>query len=122
LKVASLTIALTNNLPTFTAQADVIISNMPLTLEQVEHIANLARLELSDEEKERYRQQLSAILDYFAQLSELDTAEIAPTSSVLPARSALRPDEPRPGLSLEELLRNAPQTEGGQFRVPPVLE
>jgi aspartyl-tRNA(Asn)/glutamyl-tRNA(Gln) amidotransferase subunit C len=95
---------------------------MPLTLKEVEHIANLARLELTDEEKRRYCQQLSAILDYFAQLRELDTAGIPPTSSVLPPRSALREDEPLPGLSLEELLRNASDTEAGQFRVPPVLE
>lgn len=95
---------------------------MPLTTKEVEHIANLARLELTDEEKRRYRQQLSAILDYFAQLRELDTSGIPPTSSVLPPRSALREDEPRPGLSLEELLRNAPDTEADQFRVPPVLE
>jgi aspartyl-tRNA(Asn)/glutamyl-tRNA(Gln) amidotransferase subunit C len=95
---------------------------MPLTLKEVEHIADLARLELTDEEKARYREQLSAILDYVAQLRELDTTGIPPTSSVLPPRSALREDEPRPGLSLEELLRNAPDTEAGQFRVPPVLE
>jgi aspartyl-tRNA(Asn)/glutamyl-tRNA(Gln) amidotransferase subunit C len=95
---------------------------MPLTLIEVEHIADLARLELTDEEKARYREQLSAILDYVAQLRELDTTGIPPTSSVLPPRSALREDEPRPGLSLDELLRNAPDTEAGQFRVPPVLE
>ena len=95
---------------------------MPLTLKEVEHIALLARLELTDEEKALYREQLSAILDYFAQLRELDTAGIPPTSSVLPPRSVLREDEPRPGLSLDELLRNAPDTESGQFRVPPVLE
>lgn len=95
---------------------------MPLTIKEVEHIANLARLELTDEEKRRYRQQLSAILDYFVQLRELDTSGIPPTSSVLPPRSALRDDEPRPGLSLEELLLNASDTEAGQFRVPPVLE
>lgn len=95
---------------------------MPLTLNEVEHIANLARLELTDEEKAHFREQLSAILDYFSQLSELDTADIPPTSSVLPPRSFLREDEPRPGLSLEELLSNAPDAEAGQFRVPPVLE
>jgi aspartyl-tRNA(Asn)/glutamyl-tRNA(Gln) amidotransferase subunit C len=95
---------------------------MPLTLKEVEHIANLARLELTDEEKARYREQLSAILDYVAQLRELDTTGIPPTSSVLPPRSALREDEPRPGLTLDELLRNAPDVEAGQFRVPPVLE
>ncbi len=95
---------------------------MPLTQKEVEHIADLARLNLTPEEKERYRQQLSAILDYFAQLSQLDTVDTPPTSSVLPPRSALRADEPRPGLSQEELLRNAPDTQDGQFRVPPVLE
>ena len=95
---------------------------MSLTREEVEHIAHLARLELSEEEKERYRQQLSAILDYAARLQALDTSGIPPTASVLPPRSVLRPDEPRPGLSREALLRNAPSIVEGQFRVPPVLE
>jgi aspartyl-tRNA(Asn)/glutamyl-tRNA(Gln) amidotransferase subunit C len=95
---------------------------MNLTLDEVNHIADLARLALSPEEKERYRQQLSTILDYAARLLSLETADVPPTSSVLPARSVLRPDRPRPGLSLEEVLRNAPQTEQDQFRVPPVLE
>lgn len=95
---------------------------MSLTLEEVEHIAELARLRLTEAEKERYREQLSSILDYFKQLQELDTAEIPPTSSVLPPRSVLRDDEARPGLSLEELLKNAPEAEDGQFRIPPVLE
>lgn len=95
---------------------------MTLTLEEVEHIANLARLELSAEEKARYREQLSAILDYIQQLQELDTSDIPPTSSVLPPRSVLREDAPRPGLAPQELLRNAPQVEAGQFRVPPILD
>lgn len=95
---------------------------MTLTLEEVEHIADLARLNLSPEEKALFREQLSDILDYFAQLQALDTADIPPTSSVLPAHSALRPDEPRPGLTLEELLRGAPDKEANQFRVPPVLD
>ena len=95
---------------------------MTLTLEEVEHIAELARLRLTEAEKARYREQLSAILDYFARLQALDTTSILPTSSVLPTKSVLRPDEPQPGLSLEDLLRNAPDAEGAQFRVPPVLE
>jgi aspartyl-tRNA(Asn)/glutamyl-tRNA(Gln) amidotransferase subunit C len=95
---------------------------MTLTLEEVEHIAELARLRLTDEEKARYRDQLSAILEYAARLQALDTSSIPPTSSVLPLRSVLRPDEPRPGLSREELLRNAPQADNAQFRVPPVLD
>ena len=95
---------------------------MTLTIDEVEHIAELARLRLTEAEKARYREQLSAVLDYFVQLRELDTADIPPTSSVLPARSVLREDEPRPSLSLEQLLRNAPDAEADQFRIPPVLE
>jgi len=95
---------------------------MTLTREEVEHIAELARLKLTDEEIARYSEQLSAILEYFASLQTLDTTDIPPTSSVLAARSVLRPDEPRPGLSKDDLLRNAPETEANQFRVPPVLE
>ena len=95
---------------------------MTLTLEEVEHNAELARLRLTAEEKERYREQLSAILDYVARLQELDTSGIPPTSSVLPPHTMLRPDQPQPGLTLEELLQNAPDVEADQFRVPPVLE
>lgn len=95
---------------------------MALTLEEVEHIAGLARLKLTDEEKTRYREQLSAILDYAARLQSLDTGGIPPTSSVLPGRTVLRADEPLPCLSREELLSNAPETTENQFRVPPVLE
>jgi len=93
-----------------------------LTREEVIHIARLARLDLSPEEIERYREQLSAVLEYFARLAEVDTTGIPPTASVLPPRSALRRDEPRPGLSRDELLANAPDAEDGQFKVPPVLD
>lgn len=106
----------------FPTSENVIIAVMKLTLEEVEHIAELARLQLSETEKSRYREQLSDILDYAARLQELDTAGISPTSSVLPERSVLRPDEPRPGLNVDELLRNAPVTDKNQFRVPPVLD
>lgn len=95
---------------------------MPLTLTEVDHIAGLARLELSAAEKNRFRDQLSAILDYAAQLQALDTTHIAPTASVLPQHSALRTDLSRPGLARTDLLANAPQVEDAQFRVPPVLE
>ena len=95
---------------------------MKLTLEEVDHIAELARLKLTAEEKERYGEQLSDILDYAARLQAVDTSGISPTSSVLPTRSSLRPDKPRPGLSLRDALRNAPEIEDDQFRVPPILE
>ncbi len=95
---------------------------MTLTIAEVEHIAALARLKLSEEEKARYTEQLSAILDYATRLQGLDTGGIPPTSSVLPPRSVLRPDEVTPGLTPSELLKNAPQAEQDQFRVPPVLD
>lgn len=95
---------------------------MPLSLEEVEHIAKLARLELTGEQKARYRGQLEAILDHVAKLQELDTQDVPPTASTSAANSPLRADEPRPGLSTDEALRNAPEQEGGQFKIPPVFE
>jgi aspartyl-tRNA(Asn)/glutamyl-tRNA(Gln) amidotransferase subunit C len=95
---------------------------MALTLEEVEHIASLARLQLTDDEKNRFREQLSAILDHMAALRRLDTASIEPTATVLPLRTVLRPDVVTPSLSPGELLVLAPQAEAQMFRVPPVLE
>ncbi len=95
---------------------------MALTLDEVEHIAALARLRLTDAEKALYREQLSAILDYMALLRGLDTSGIEPTATVLPLRSVLRADEARPSLAPEELLANAPAVAGQMFQVPPVLE
>jgi aspartyl-tRNA(Asn)/glutamyl-tRNA(Gln) amidotransferase subunit C len=95
---------------------------MKLTLEEVEHIAELARLRLSEVEKTRFSEQLSDILEYATRLQAVDTSGISPTSGELPPRSLLRADEPRPGLSLQDTLRNAPDTENNQFRVPPILE
>lgn len=95
---------------------------MALTLAQVEHVANLARLGLTPEEKEQYREQLSAILEYAAMLNELDTAAIPPTASVLPLRNVMAPDEPEPPMPREDALANAPRQEAGQFRVKAILE
>jgi aspartyl-tRNA(Asn)/glutamyl-tRNA(Gln) amidotransferase subunit C len=95
---------------------------MSLTLEEVEHIAELARLELTDEEKICYRDQLSAILDYAARLQEVDTRDISPTSSVFAKKSMLRADQPETGLSIDQALQNAPASGSHQFRVPPVME
>ena len=94
---------------------------MALTREEVEHIAQLARLELTEEEIARYREQLSDVLDYVARLQGLDTGDIPPTASVLPPRTVLREDEPRPPLPRDEVLANAAETTDGQFRVPPVF-
>lgn len=95
---------------------------MSLTKEEVKHIALLARLELGEEEIERYRVQLSAILENVAALQELDTEHIPPTSSVLLPRSRLRPDEVQPGLDVDRAMQNAPDSQENQFRVPPVFE
>ena len=95
---------------------------MSLTLKEVEHIALLARLELTDEEKQRYRQQLSHILAHVAQLQKLDTSRIEPASSVQPKGARLRTDEPKPGLTVGQALENAPDVKENQFRVPPVME
>ena len=95
---------------------------MSLTIQEVEHIAELARLTLSAVEKEQYREQLSAILDYAAMLQTLDTAGIPPTASVLPERSVLRPDTIQSSLDPQTLLRGAPHQKDNQFQVPPVME
>jgi aspartyl-tRNA(Asn)/glutamyl-tRNA(Gln) amidotransferase subunit C len=95
---------------------------MALTPEEVGHIAALARLRLTPEEKALYREQLSAILDYMARLRRLDTSAIPPTATVLPLRTVLRADEVTPSLTPDALLANAPAAEAGMFRVPPVLE
>jgi aspartyl-tRNA(Asn)/glutamyl-tRNA(Gln) amidotransferase subunit C len=95
---------------------------MALTLEEVEHIAALARLRLTDAEKALYREQLSAILDYMTLLRRVDTSAIEPTATVLPLRTVLRADEARPSLTPEALLANAQAVAGQMFQVPPVLE
>jgi aspartyl-tRNA(Asn)/glutamyl-tRNA(Gln) amidotransferase subunit C len=94
---------------------------MPLTRKDVERIARLARLELTSEEKERFRRQLSSILDHVKKLQELDTSHIAATSSVLAPHVSLRADETRPTLSQSEVLQNSPHTEQDRFRVPPIF-
>ena len=95
---------------------------MALKREEVEHIAELAKLELTNDEIKQYGEQLSAILDNFEELKTLDTSDIPPTASVLPLRSIMREDEPRSTLTREEVLANAPDKEAGQFRVKAVLD
>ncbi len=95
---------------------------MKLSLEEVNHIASLARLDLTAEEKARYCDQLSAILDYAQRLQTLETAAIAPTSSVLSDSLPLRQDVVQPVLAVQQTLANASETAQGQFKVPPVLD
>ena len=95
---------------------------MKLSLAQVEHVAKLAQLALTDQEKELFRDQLSSILQYAERLQELDTGDIPPTASVLPLENVMRDDEVRPSLPLADVLMNAPAVENDCFRVPVVLE
>jgi aspartyl-tRNA(Asn)/glutamyl-tRNA(Gln) amidotransferase subunit C len=95
---------------------------MLLTRDQVEHVANLAKLGLTEEEVELYRRQLSAILEYAAILQQLDTEAISPTAMVLPLCNVMRADEPASSLSQEDALANAPAVAGGYFQVRAILE
>lgn len=95
---------------------------MILTLSEVQHIAQLARLQLTDDEKVLFGQQLSAILDYAAVLRKVDTSAIAPTATVLQLRNVLREDVVAPSLEREDVLANAPDATEGCFRVQAILE
>jgi aspartyl-tRNA(Asn)/glutamyl-tRNA(Gln) amidotransferase subunit C len=95
---------------------------MKLTVEEVRHVAALARLSLSSEEEETYRTQLSAILTAVDSLREVATDDVEPTSHASMQEEVLRPDERRPSLSSEDVLRNAPASVGTSFAVPKIIE
>jgi len=95
---------------------------MALTTDEVRHIARLARLALSDEEVERYRDQLSGILDHFNVLNDIDTSDVPPTAQSLDLTNVTRPDVLRPSMPTEDVLANAPRVEGGYLRVRAVLD
>lgn len=90
--------------------------------EQVRHISVLSRLKPSDEEVRLFSRQLSDILAYVEQLSELDTTDVPPTAHPLPVHNVFRPDEPHAPLTPDQALANAPQRDGSFFVVPKVLE
>ncbi|MGH2945117.1 MAG: Asp-tRNA(Asn)/Glu-tRNA(Gln) amidotransferase subunit GatC [Solirubrobacteraceae bacterium] len=90
-----------------------------LSRDQVLHVARLARLELTDDEVERFSGELSKVLDHIEKISELgDLSDVEPTSHVVAVENALRPDEPRPSLPVERALESAPDAALGGFRVP----
>jgi aspartyl-tRNA(Asn)/glutamyl-tRNA(Gln) amidotransferase subunit C len=93
-----------------------------ITLEQVLHVAKLARLTLSDPEARRMQEQLDAILGYMAGLDELDVSEVPPTFHSIPMDAPLRPDVPERCSDRSETLAQAPASEGGGYAVPLVLE
>ena len=94
---------------------------MSVTLKDVDHIAKLARLEFSDEEKEKLTHQLNSILVYMEQLNKLDTDKVEPLSHVIDLDNVLREDVVKPGLSVEEALKNAPSKTESFFKVPKVI-
>jgi aspartyl-tRNA(Asn)/glutamyl-tRNA(Gln) amidotransferase subunit C len=95
---------------------------MALTADEVRRIATLARIALSEDEVERFRAELSAILDHFQILDEIDTSDVPPTAQSVDLSNVQRADDARPSLEREEVLRNAPRREDGYFRVRAVLD
>ncbi|MBP1970411.1 aspartyl-tRNA(Asn)/glutamyl-tRNA(Gln) amidotransferase subunit C [Virgibacillus natechei] len=93
-----------------------------ITKDQVKHVAHLARLAVSEEEAEKLTKELGAIMDFSDQLSELDTEGIEPTVHDQHVLNVLRKDKPKQWDKKEEALKNAPDKEAGQFRVPSILE
>jgi aspartyl-tRNA(Asn)/glutamyl-tRNA(Gln) amidotransferase subunit C len=95
---------------------------MKITKEEIEHIAVLARLSLSEKEKQVFGSQLSSILDYMEKLNELDTKDIEPTSHVLSLSNVMRNDTLRPSIPKDDALTNAPNHTENFYRVPKIIE
>ncbi len=95
---------------------------MKISKQEVEHVAKLARLELSEQEKEKLTDQLSNILTYVEKLNELNTAGIEPTAHVLDIKNVMRDDVGRPSLSQDRALANAPEKAAGHYKVPKIIE
>ena len=92
-----------------------------ISRDDVAHVARLARLDIDEDELERFTGQLGAVLEHAADIAALDLADIPPTAHPLPLVNVLREDEPRPSLDRDEVLAEAPATEDGRFRVPRIL-
>jgi len=95
---------------------------MKITKQEVEYVARLARLELSEQEKETLTDQLSNILTYVEQLNELDTKGVEPTSHVLDINNVMREDEPEASLPQDRALANGPDKSSGHYKVPKIIE
>ncbi len=95
---------------------------MELSRAEVDHIAELAKLGLTEQEKDTFRRQLSAILAYAQTLQELDTEAIPPTAQVIPLHNVMRADVVTPSLPQAQVLANAPASEEGCFKVKAILE
>lgn len=95
---------------------------MGLSERDVDHVARLARLEITAEERGRYLKQLNAVLEHASGLALLDVTGVEPTAHILPLSDVWREDTPAPGLTREEALANAPDKSKGCFRVPKIME
>ncbi len=93
-----------------------------ITKKDVEYVAKLARLKLSEEAKEKFTRQLDQILKYVDKLNELDTEKVKPTSHVLPLKNVFREDRVGKSLKVEKILENAPEKARGFFKVPKVID
>jgi len=94
---------------------------MPVDID-IEHVAKLARLQLTDDEKARLKDQLGVILEHAAKVGEVAAADVPSTASPIPRANVFREDVPEPSLPVEEALRNAPEREGDRFKVPRIVE
>lgn len=94
---------------------------MALSIKEVEHVAMLARLQLTESEKQLFAEQLSSILEYVNKLNELETDDVEPLAHILPVFNVLRPDTAQAGSPREEILANAPLVEDGQYKVPKIM-
>jgi aspartyl-tRNA(Asn)/glutamyl-tRNA(Gln) amidotransferase subunit C len=95
---------------------------MSISIKDVEKIAELARLNLTPEEKNKFTKQFNIILEYFNKLNELDTSRIEPLSHTLDISNIFREDQVQPSLPVEKVLENAPDKTGNYFKVPKVIE
>jgi len=95
---------------------------MEIDKKMVEYVARLARLEITEGEKDLYTRQLGDILDYVEMLNELDTKNVEPVFHVVPMTNVFREDEVKEGITREEALKNAPEKEKGFFKVPRIIE
>ncbi|WP_191559781.1 Asp-tRNA(Asn)/Glu-tRNA(Gln) amidotransferase subunit GatC [Metabacillus idriensis] len=93
-----------------------------ISKEEVKHVANLARLAITEEETEMFTNQLDAIITFAEQLNELDTSGVEPTTHVLEMKNILREDKAEKGLPVEDVVKNAPDHKDGYIRVPSILE
>jgi aspartyl-tRNA(Asn)/glutamyl-tRNA(Gln) amidotransferase subunit C len=95
---------------------------VPKTDLKLDHVANLARIDLTPEEKERFAAQLGDVLAYIALLNEVNVEGVEPTAHAFPVVNVWADDIPEPGLSVEDALRNAPEKRGNMFVVPRVVD